>query len=70
MSAAHCIPEDGDATHDPELEVKVPDSSVGGEPMIPVSYQVDGTIIFGLCRREYVMRVGFLGQTLVSESLA
>lgn len=67
MSAAHRTPGDGDATHDSELEVKVPDSSVGGEPMIPVSYQRDGTIlIFGLCRREYVMRVRLL---CVSESL-
>ena len=66
MSTTHHTPGDGDATHDPEHEVKVPDSSVGGEPMIPVSYQRNSTIIiFGLCRREYVMRVGLLGQTLV-----
>ena len=35
MSAVHDVPGDGDPTQD--AEVKVPDSSVGGDPMIPVS---------------------------------
>ena len=35
MSAVHYVPGDGNPTQD--AEVKVPDSSVGGDPMIPVS---------------------------------
>ena len=59
MSAVHRVSGDANATQD--AEVKVPDPSVGGDPMIPVSNRCH----HDNCHGGYVMRAVPFGQTCV-----